>query len=86
MHRFYEAGASRLQGLSLSQEFEDHVRAELKKVPLASRKFWEERNLQAWWEQLKGRNPSIERGCSSANSWSKTKGACQGLYGERATG
>jgi hypothetical protein len=74
------------RGRILSEDFEDRVRAELKKVPLASRKFWEERNLQAWWEQLKGRNPSIERGFGSSNAWSKARIACQGLYGERATG
>jgi hypothetical protein len=70
--------------LLMKQQFRERVRVDLEKVPLTMRRNWTEREVRAWWDYIKLKHPTIERGLGSGDSWPQAKSACDGLYGKRA--
>ena len=64
--------------------FREAVQAELRKVPLGTRRLWDDNNLFAWWMKTTQDQPEITQGCGSGDPWQHVKGACKDLIRELA--
>lgn len=67
------------------EDFKEAVRGKLKKVPLETRKLWNDNDLFVWWSRARAEDSYLTWEKCSGDVWQWVPGMCSDLIGKDAT-
>jgi hypothetical protein len=67
------------------QDFENALRRELQKVPLETRKKWDNTDLRFWWLRIHAAGAYLAYEGARGSVWHCVPGICRDLIGPTAT-